>query len=248
MTLSFCRVLDFIKSGKDKEMQYGTFNLTFHLYVLDRLMMLSSAYPKISFMKLMFLIATVLLSLSLLAQQKREARTRGNNKPVADTTPIIQKPTLSEDPPIAGDQAGSNKQANPEQPYTTAVGGKLSSGLAFSYKKFISQKNAVEVQAMFFKEGLRFIGLYEFHFPIEGVNNLSWYVGPGVHVGVYRSKYKTINATNNDVGIDGVVGLDYKIANSPINISLDWQPSFSVLGNAGLQPQFGGLAVRFVLN
>jgi hypothetical protein len=28
------------------------------------------------------------------------------------------------------------------------------------------------------------------------------------------------------VGIDGVLGLDYKFNGAPINMSLDWQPSF----------------------
>lgn len=132
-------------------------------------------------------------------------------------------------------------------PYVAAVGGKISSGLAFSYKQFITGKNAIEAQALFFKEGIRFVGLYEFHFPLEGVGGLAWYVGPGAHVGFYTSKYKRLNDSNADLGIDGVIGLDYKIPNIPINLSLDWQPSFSLLGNAGLQPQFGGLAIRYIL-
>ena len=101
---------------------------------------------------------------------------------------------------------------------------------------------------MFFREGVRFTGLYEFHFyNIEGVNGLAWYVGPGAHIGFYIPKYKTQYNTAADIGIDGVIGLDYKIKNTPINLSLDWQPSYSILGNAGLQPQFGGLSIRYIL-
>ncbi|TDH27423.1 hypothetical protein EXU57_07505 [Segetibacter sp. 3557_3] len=133
-------------------------------------------------------------------------------------------------------------------PYATAAGVKISSGVAFSYKKFVTVKNALEAQALFFREGVRVIGLYEFHYPLEGVSGLAWYVGPGAHVGVYGSKYKAINNTRTDLGIDGVIGLDFKIPNVPINLSLDWQPSFSILGNAGLQPQFGGVGIRYVLN
>ena len=48
--------------------------------------------------------------------------------------------------------------------YQSAMGAKISNGLAFTYKKFITNKNALEGQAMFFNEAVRFAALYEFHF------------------------------------------------------------------------------------
>ncbi len=131
--------------------------------------------------------------------------------------------------------------------YQRALGVKISAGGAVSYKQFVANTKALEAQAMFFREGIRLIALYEFHFyNIQGVDGLAWYVGPGVHVGFYRPRDKSYN-TSADLGIDGVIGLDYKIKNIPINLSLDWQPSYSIFGNAGLLPQFGGLAIRYVL-
>lgn len=132
--------------------------------------------------------------------------------------------------------------------YSSALGIKISSGAAISYKKFLSAKNALEANAMYFKEGVRLVALYEFHFyNIEGLPGLGWYVGPGAHVGFWRNTYKNKYNSTGDVGIDGVIGLDYRIKGLPINLSLDWQPSYSILGNAGLQPQYGGLAIRYVL-
>ena len=132
--------------------------------------------------------------------------------------------------------------------YQRALGIKISSGVAATYKQFVAPTKALEAEAMFFNEGVRLIGLYEFHFyNIQGVTGLGWYVGPGAHVGFYRSTYKDKYNTAADIGIDGVIGLDYKIKNVPLNLSLDWQPSYSILGNAGLQPQFGGLAIRYTL-
>lgn len=131
--------------------------------------------------------------------------------------------------------------------YNSAIGAKISTGLAFTYKKFVTPKNALEGQAMFFREGIRFAGLYEFHFNIEGVDGLRWYVGPGAHVGFWKPEYKDKYNSSVDIGVDGVLGLDYKFKDLPLNLSLDWQPGFSVLGDAGLQPQFGGLAIRYVL-
>ena len=131
--------------------------------------------------------------------------------------------------------------------YQSAIGAKISGGVAVTYKQFVANTKALEAEAMFFSEGIRLVGLYEFHFyNIPGVDGLSWYVGPGAHVGFYRPRDKSFN-TAADIGIDGVIGLDYKIKNIPINLSLDWQPSISLVGNAGLMPQFGGLAIRYVL-
>lgn len=133
--------------------------------------------------------------------------------------------------------------------YKTAVGAKVSSGIAFSYKKFVTNTNAAEGMVMYFNKGVRLIGLYEFHFyNIEGLNGLAWYVGPGVHVGVWFPKFKEENGGPVDLGIDGAFGLDYKIPNTRFNVSLDWQPGFSILGNAGIQPQFGGLGIRYVID
>ena len=46
------------------------------------------------------------------------------------------------------------------------------------------------------------------------------------------------------MGIDGVLGLDYKFKDAPINISLDWQPSVTLIG-ASSSPAYGGIAVRY---
>jgi hypothetical protein len=129
--------------------------------------------------------------------------------------------------------------------YQRAFGVKYATGVAASYKQFVANTKSLEAEAMFFNEGIRLIGLYEFNFPIQGVSGLNWYVGPGAHVGFYRKTYKDKYNSAADIGIDGVIGLDYKIPSIPINLSLDWQPSYSILGSAGLSPQFGGLGIRY---
>ncbi|MCY7421725.1 MAG: hypothetical protein LH478_08290 [Chitinophagaceae bacterium] len=133
--------------------------------------------------------------------------------------------------------------------YKTALGVKISAGVAASYKMFVTPKNALEVQSTFFKQGVRLVGLYEFHlYSFAGAPGLGWYIGPGAHVGFWKKNYRDTYNSTADIGIDGVLGLDYRIKNAPINLSLDWQPSLSLLGNAGLSPQFGGLAIRYILD
>lgn len=76
---------------------------------------------------------------------------------------------------------------------------------------------------------------------------MKWYVGPGVHVGVWNDRYK--NRYDDEgayFGVDGVLGLDFKFNGAPINLSLDWQPSFSFgTDRAGFDGAWGGFAIRY---
>lgn len=127
--------------------------------------------------------------------------------------------------------------------YTTALGLKVWDGAGITFKTFVSQKNAVELIGYFYKYGSRLTGLYEIHGNIDGAPGLKWYVGPGVHIGFYNEKYF---ATSRAIaGVDGVLGLDYKINKAPINISLDWQPSIEFSDNRGFIGSWGGLGIRY---
>jgi hypothetical protein len=132
------------------------------------------------------------------------------------------------------------------QSYNKAIGVKFPIGTGITYKKFISQKSALEFQALYAKENFRVAGLYEFHFPFTKAEGLNWYVGPGVHVGFYKSEYHKTYSSKMDLGIDGIIGVDYKFSGLPINLSLDWQPSLSFTGSAG-NSAYGGIAIRYVL-
>ena len=80
-------------------------------------------------------------------------------------------------------------------------------------------------------------------FDLGKSENFKWYIGPGAHVGLYSDKYYGGNFLT--IGIDGVLGLDYKIKNAPLDISLDWQPSIEFGDFEGLLLLVGGVGVRF---
>ncbi len=126
--------------------------------------------------------------------------------------------------------------------YTTAIGVKFYP-TGVTLKHFVSPKVALEGIGYFYNYGTRITGLYEFHHEISNAGGLKFYYGPGVHVGFYNSKYQGGTA----FGVDGVLGLDYKIKQAPINLSLDWQPSFEFGDNFnnGFSGGFGGLAIRY---
>ena len=126
--------------------------------------------------------------------------------------------------------------------YNTALGVKFYPG-AITLKHFVTDQNALEVLGYFWNRGSRITGLYEIHGNIAGAPGLKWYIGPGAHIAFYNDKYYQ---GKSYFGVDGVLGLDYKIRTAPINLSIDWQPSFEFGDGAGFSGNWGGLAVRYV--
>lgn len=130
--------------------------------------------------------------------------------------------------------------------YRTAVGVKVYPG-SISVKHFVRDNTALEGLLSFWRYGFRFTALYEYHDDIDGAPGLKWYVGPGAHLGFYNDKWNRVYVDEDnrlDLGVDGVIGLDYKINGAPLNLSLDWQPSFTILTDPKFR-SWGGLGVRF---
>ena len=95
--------------------------------------------------------------------------------------------------------------------------------------------------------------LYQHHTPIASVDGLKWYVGGGASAWIwtYDKDYNFGSDYNNiNLGIMGCLGLDYKFADFPINLSVDWVPTF-VVGNSfysnGFGVGYGALAARYTL-
>jgi hypothetical protein len=145
----------------------------------------------------------------------------------------------------------SAQAQNETSSYVTALGIKAwGDGAGITVKHFARPNRALEGIGYFSRGGARFTGLYEFHFDFEGAPGLKWYVGPGVHLGVYNNRYYDNryydgNGAGTFVGIDGVLGLDYKFTGAPINLSLDWQPSVELGPNRGFMGSWGGLGIRY---
>lgn len=139
---------------------------------------------------------------------------------------------------------GQSKSPNSSS-YKTALGVKVWDGAGVTLKHFFEGNNAGEFIAYFWNRGFRFTGLYEIHGNFADASGLKWYVGPGAHVGFY-DYYNNHNDHVDGVfiGIDGVLGLDYKFNGAPINISIDWQPSFEFGEYVGFA-HWGGLGIRY---
>ena len=110
------------------------------------------------------------------------------------------------------------------QNYKHAIGLRAGgSNAALTYKQHLNAGNAFEVMAWFgFYEASSFsaAGLYEWTQPVIN-NDFNLYYGVGGHLGAAANKFA--------IGIDAIVGLEYKIPNAPIAFSLDYKPSVSLL-------------------
>jgi hypothetical protein len=133
-----------------------------------------------------------------------------------------------------------SKSANSSS-YRTALGVKVWDGGGISLKHFFTGNNAGELIAYFWGHGARFTGLYEIHGDFNGAPGLKWYIGPGAHIGFYDTNH----GDGAYAGIDGVLGLDYKFKGAPINMSIDWQPSFEFGDGRGFYGNWGGLGIRY---
>jgi hypothetical protein len=127
------------------------------------------------------------------------------------------------------------------QDYKVAIGIRFSTSPptlsnSFSVKYFIDSTNAVEGLLSF---GTRFGlgGLYERHQLIGGTPAFTWFWGIGGYVGFQDNQ--------TWLGPTGAIGLDYKFANAPINLSLDWKPELDILPAINFVPDAFGLTARF---
>jgi len=136
------------------------------------------------------------------------------------------------------------------QSYKTAVGVRLSSSPAIvnnsiSLKHFLNERSAIE--ALFsFGDPLALGALYEVHKPFS-TEGLQWFYGGGGYLGFVKTwnPAKNKNETDVNVGAMGVLGLDYKFANIPLNLSLDWKPELNFVSDINFEPAAIGFTVRF---
>ena len=127
------------------------------------------------------------------------------------------------------------------QEYKKAIGVRLgpnspaiSSG--FTGKYFFNENTAIEGM-MGVGNGFGLCGLYEWHHPIPSVEHLQWFVGAG--------GYLAFRDSDTFVGAAGIVGLDYKFADIPLNITLDWKPELNLITSVGYEGAGVGVSARF---
>ncbi len=136
------------------------------------------------------------------------------------------------------------------QEYKTGLGVRLSSSQAMvnnsiTLKHFFNERTAVE--ALFsFGDPLALGALIEIHKPF-GTSGIQWFYGGGGYLGFVKSYNPNTekNETDANFGAMGVLGLDYKFANLPLNLSLDWKPELNIISDINFEPAAIGFSARF---
>ena len=134
------------------------------------------------------------------------------------------------------------------QDYKSAIGLRLGYPTSISFKHFLEA--FIGFRNYTYVKNINIGVLYQVHTPIKGVEGLKWYFGGGA--GAFLSTYSKDYVFAQDygsfnLGIMGNLGLDYKFASAPINLSLDWVPTF-IIGDAyynGFVGSYGALSVRY---
>jgi hypothetical protein len=138
------------------------------------------------------------------------------------------------------------------QNYKTAVGGRIGYPLTVSGKYFLNESIALEGNVGFRGfSGYRWVALSAAglkHKPLEVLDRLSWYYGAGGSIFFWRFETLTTFASST-LGLQGYLGLDYTFKKSPINVTIDWTPTFFINGyTPGLGTRFGSIGIRYILN
>ena len=139
------------------------------------------------------------------------------------------------------------------QDYKSAIGLRFGYPLSISYKTFVSEKGAFEGVAGFRSfSGYSWFNVgayYQHNNEIASVNGLKWYYGAGANIYFWSYDTGFVGDGSTSIGISGVLGLDYKFADIPLNVSVDWIPTYFVNGfGSGFGGGYGALAGRYTLN
>jgi hypothetical protein len=146
---------------------------------------------------------------------------------------------------VAGLFTMSANNANAQE-YKNAIGGRFGSYNGVSFKTGLNKGAMLELIGNFrSSSGVNYVqltGLYEVYNPISGAPGLNWYYGGGGSVGSMKVK-----GYDGDIylGLNGVLGLDYKFNGAPINLSLDWIPTLRLTPDTDFYSGDIGLGVRF---
>ncbi len=124
------------------------------------------------------------------------------------------------------------------QEYKMGLGIRLSTAQpivnnSVSFKYFLTENNAIEALLSF--DPVAIGGLFEVHRPL-GAPGFQWFYGGGVYV-AFTGK--------SNFGAMGIVGLDYKFQNIPVNLSIDWKPELNFVQDIYFEPAAIGLSIRF---
>jgi hypothetical protein len=117
-------------------------------------------------------------------------------------------------------------------------GGIVDSGITF--KTSLGGANMLEA-ILGFGQGTNVYALYERIMPLDA-RGLHLYYGVGGNVGEWKKE----DHGRFTLGVDGVIGVEYKIDQTPVILGIDYKPGLNLIGHDGFQASDFGFNVRVV--
>ncbi len=144
--------------------------------------------------------------------------------------------------------------------YDQSAGVRLGWTSSLTFKKFMLEDEALEILVSGRRQGVQLTMLYEFHEPMELSFNENFFVyyGIGGHMGY--EKYGDLDKTLTSIdpprfvfdersyfimGVDGILGIEYRWLSVPITIGFDIKPYFSFIGLRHTRTQFWDSGISF---
>lgn len=150
------------------------------------------------------------------------------------------------------------------QYYEQSAGVRLGGSYGLTYKKFFNEFEAVEFLFGGRQDGLQLTTMYMFNKPLNLSRNETFflYYGGGGHLGYEKYPTKTLynftsppfreyyfeNQSYFSMGIDGIIGAEYRFLTAPLTIGLDVKPFFTFIGFRFTRTDFWdtSLSVKYV--
>jgi len=144
------------------------------------------------------------------------------------------------------------------QDYERAAGVRLGVTSGVTYKKFVTETEAVEMIVSGRRNGTQFTALYEFHRPMEVAfnENFFFYYGIGAHVGFEEfDDLKKVLISEDPVdfvyeekgyfamGVDVIGGVEYRYLSVPMTIAFEIKPYVNFIGMRYTKSNFWDAAI-----
>jgi hypothetical protein len=136
------------------------------------------------------------------------------------------------------------------QDYDMGIGAKIGMAPGISVKRFITTDLAGEAVLTYRWQGVNLTGLAEFHVPVFDTEGMNFFYGGGIHIGVWDSGLaRDLPASGHqlNMGIDGIVGLEYSFRDVPFLIGMDWKPNFNIFQDSRLIIDEISLVLRYII-
>jgi len=135
--------------------------------------------------------------------------------------------------------------------YRTAVGLRAGETSGLSLKFNTKSPASYEFVLGIWDNWISLTGLYEKRAEAFNVNGMKWYYGAGGHLAFETNNYYEggrYYTRSNDfaLGVDGIVGLEYKIPQIPFAVSVDIKPLLEIYRNGNFYLSADpGVGVKF---